>query len=270
MKITANRRDDIIKQRDQYEADYQAKQEKYDQESDKLRRAEYEVMHGVEEKVKAALADVSQGAKLDIRARKEWLTRSDDITVSIYVMCNENEKFDDTTALAWNWSVKLDDDGNVIKDSGSWSGLKACTAAQLEDLQRSLEIMKRLNDMDWGDLLSAEMPRYRDYVTEGQPYRGNRPNFEQMLFDIDIEEAIGKPVLIKGADDYSRMWFSILKQSDKQYTVVRIPEYALKDEGARNGKTIQEYVEMMSAYPMRVMKTKFATMVEKPIKYWEE
>lgn len=270
MKITANRRDDIVKQRDQYEADYQAKQDKYNQESDKLHRAEYEVMHSVEEQVRAALSDVSQGAELDIRARKEWLTRSDDITVSIQVMCNELGKFDDTTALAWNWSVKLDDEGNIIKDSGSWSGLKACTAAQLDDLQRSLEIMKRLNDMDWGDILSAKMPKYRDYITEGAPYRGDRPNFEQMLFDIDIEEAIGKPVLIKGAGEWSNLWFAIIKQSDKQYTVVRVPNYVVKDPDQRNGIPIAEYIEKMSAYPMRVMKTKFATMVEKPIKYWEE
>lgn len=269
MKITANRRDDIIQQRDAYEAEFDAKQAKYDEESKNFRRAEHAVLQDVEAKVRAALADVIQGAKLDIRASKEWLTRSDGVSISICVMCNEYEKFDDTTALAWNWNVKLDEDGNVIKDSGSWSGLKACTAAQLEDLQRSLEIMKRLNDMDWGEILKAEMPNYRDYVTEGAPYRGNRPNFEQMLFDIDVEECIGRPVLLKGAGDYRNCWFAVLKQTDKQYTVARIPNYMIADVASR-GKTVAEWVSWASNYPMRVMKTKFATMIKKPVERWED
>lgn len=269
MKITANRRDDIIKQRDAYEAEFDAKQAKYDEESRNLRRAELEVLHGVEEKVRAALANVSQGANLEIQARREWMTRSDETTVSIQVQCNQDWKFEDTVALAWDWSVKLDDEGNVIKDSGSWSGLKACTAAQLDDLQRSLDIMKMLNDMDWGEILKAEMPKYHDYITEGAPYRGNRPDFEQMLFDIDVEEAIGKSVLLKGAGDYRNCWFAVLKQTDKQYTVARVPNYMIADV-ANRGKTVAEHISWASNYPMRVMKTKFATMIKRPVERWED
>lgn len=270
MKITANRRDEIIKQRDEYEADYSARSARHEEQSAALRKAEYEVLESVQARVAAELSDISQGAHLEIIARRGWNYRSEDTVIEIQVRCNESFKFDDSTALSWDWSVKLDDDGNVIRDSGSWSGLKACTPEQLDDLQRSLNILRRLNDMDWGTILSTTMPRYADYVTERAPYRNNRPDFEQMLFDIDIEEAIGKPVLMKGAGDYSNMWFSVLKQTDKQYTVIRIPNYAVQNPAERGGMSIEELIAKMSAYPMRVMKTKFATMVKKPIELWEE
>lgn len=270
MKITANRRDDVVKQRDAYEADYRAKSDRYEAQSKQLSKAQYEVLHDVETRIAAELADISEGADLEITAQREWNYKSDDTLIGVRVQCHEWSKFEDSTALAWNWSVKLNDDGEVVRDSGSWSGLKACTAEQLEDLQRSLNIMRRLNDMDWGTILRTSLPQYRDYVTEPMPSRHNRPDFEQMLFDIDIEEAIGKPVLIKGTDDWSRMYFAMIGQSDKQYKVVRIPEYALTDPGQRNGKSIAEYIDSLTPYAMRVLKSKFATMVEKPIKYWEE
>lgn len=269
MKITANRRDDVIKQRDKYEADYQAKSDRYEAQRKQLNMAQYEVLHGVEERVAAELADISEGADLEITAQREWNYKSDDTLIGVRVQCHDRSKFDEGTALAWNWSVKLNDDGEVVRDSGSWSGLKACTVEQLDDLQRSLSIMRRLNDMDWGTILRTSLPQYQDYVTEPMPTKGDRPNFEQMLFDIDIEEAIGKPVLIKGTADWSRMYFAIIGQSDKQYKVVRIPEYALTDPSERNGKSITDYIESLTPFAMRVLKSKFATMVETPIKYWE-
>ena len=113
----------------------------------------------------------------------------------------KNNKFSDDTALSWSYKAALSSDGEVIKETNSWSGLKAVTESQMQSLTETLEALKYLNSIDWKVLLNKTLPNYKDYrKTDVSKYAGrNTPNFDRMLIEADIEDAISKPTLLKGS-----------------------------------------------------------------------
>lgn len=267
MKITCNRRDDIIKRRDEYEADYNARKQKHDEQYEQYRRAEYDVLHLVEEEVGAQLASF-RSLQFDIRAnRGRWGSGG----MSIYILCNENTKFSDDVALAWRYEVELDKAGNVTKESSSWSGLKATTEAQMQSLIETVEALKYLNSVDWATVLNKELPKYDDYVTEHEPSRRERPNFERELFEADLEEAVGQPVIIKGKAGPSsgfregiQLYYMIHKETPAQYVVSEAWGAKVDQIIAEEGKDAA-IASVKDAYQYRIKKDNFQKLVSNPI-----
>lgn len=267
MKITCNRRDDIIKRRDEYEARFNESKERYEAQYSDYRKARNDVTSLIEEEIKAQLNRFS-ALDFGITAMEgRWGTGG----IEVSIQCNQNTKFNDDVALAWNYGVQLTKDGEVIKESSSWSGLKATTSAQLESLTQTLEALKYLNSVDWSKALNRDMPKYDDYVTDKMPTRTDRPDFESELFEADIEEAVGAPVLIKGFAGPSsgfrqgvEVYYMIHKETPTQYLVSEAwaprVDSIIDEEGKEAG---MDKVREGNEY--RIKKSNFRNLVKNPL-----
>lgn len=97
---------------------------------------------------------------LDVNVDRNWGD-----AVEVRVQCDEY-KHDDSTSLRWNYRATLMSDGELKKETGSWSGLSACTAEQINHLKQSVEALEDLNSIDWESLLKIPKLNRADYAYE--------------------------------------------------------------------------------------------------------
>lgn len=243
MKIYAGRREDILKRKEEYEADKSARQAKYDKQYSEFRNAQRGFFNGIEDVVRAAIGETS----LDLRIDAD-IMYGEGVRVSI---SDESDKFNEDKALAWSYKVWVDSAGTVKKESSSWSGLNAVTEAALDNLKEIVRVLDKIQHIDWDNVLKQTGPNYEDYVTEGNPtYERNAPDFDSELRELDIEDAIGKDVAIRGINGSGKYYrsniiYKILKESPTQYTV---------DEGMDWNDQIR-----FAGSPYRINKAKFLT-----------
>ena len=273
MKITSNRRDDILKQKAEYEAKQAERQARYDEQSKRFYQAEDDITSIVEDEIKSQLSRF-KALNFYVSVDRSGLFTPG---LRVRIECNEHEKFDDNVALAWNYNANLNKDGEVEKETSSWSGLKATTADQLESLTQTLEALKYLNSVDWATVLNKEMPKYQDYVTEQNPrYDSDKPDFNRMLMQADIENAIGNPnSLIAGKAGPSSsfrngtsVYYKILRETPKQYEVTEyykpyVDKYLNNDDGTSLDQA------RLHTYTYRIAKDKFFSLVNHPVEIVE-
>ena len=203
MKITATKLDDLLRQRDEYDADMK----KYDAAAEESLQRLHLKEREEKDKLEKIISDLIGPSTLQLEIRVDAYGSSlFDDAWSVRVRANEGTKFNDAVALAWNWQVSLNREGEVVKDSGSWSGLKAITPEQIADLEESVRIIKLLNGLDWPTILRHPKPKYDDYydkesATIYQDKRKARPDFEHQIMDSRLEELIGQNIAIKLSDD---------------------------------------------------------------------
>lgn len=191
--------------------------------------------------------------------------------VRVRVKCNEPSKREND-ALSWNFNVRLDKDGQVAKESSSWSGLKACTQEQLDSLQQCVDALVTLNGLDWAVLLDKAMPDAKEYFKRETEERnlGARPNFREQLIEASLEECVGQDILVLGSAGENsgyrtgaEVYYLITGQSPKQYQV-KEQIAAWVDDWIQSGKKSFEQVieEMKGYYGYRVTKAKFTWLVD--------
>ena len=272
--IKASRADDIRKAQAEWEAE------------DDRRAAIRKKEETAYKKAKAAVyAPVDY--KLDMELRKFNLLQFD-IRVSqssryskklngfrgleVKVDCNQNKHFDKDSALSWDWSATINDEGEVVKDSGSWSGLQATTEAQMASLKQSVAALEFLNSLDWKELLDVETPDYGKYFTEESRPQRDKPNFTKQLKEAELEEYIGQDAMLLGYSmpEYEsrwnqsvKTWFIILSETPKQYKVGEIECYHAK-QLFDQGKSINEIVEYAKRYPRRYRKDRIFDTLNYP------
>lgn len=224
MKITANRLDDLLKQREKYDADMQVYEDRETASLDKYREAFYIATKDVEKKVAELIG--STPLSLEIRVDSNY-SRGVDNTWKVHVAVDQRNNFNENTALVWDFDISLDKDGNVVKDSSSWSGLKAVTPEQISDLEESVRILKLLNNIDWSGVLRSPQPNLHDFHDEEaaetfRSMRKARPDFESDILNAQIEEIIedGETAIPLSKDEYFRGTVYILptKMTDKFIT----------------------------------------------------
>lgn len=266
MKILASRRDEILRQKTEWEAERDAAYALRDQEDAEFNKAEYAITDPIKEDIEHMLQSY-RSLTFDVSVQTDFGS-----ILTVRVSCNENNKFSDDTALSWSYKAALSSDGEVIKETNSWSGLKAVTESQMQSLTETLEALKYLNSIDWKVLLNKTLPNYKDYhKTDVSKYAGrNAPNFDQMLIEADIEDAIGKPTLLKGGASVNshgypigESYYMILKETPSQYEVVRIPGYIISD----NKDELESVVEHYKEYSYRLRKDNLIRLLNKPIEY---
>lgn len=235
MKITSSRVDDLRKARDEWESGYNARKEEYRAQRQRYHQAVYDVTHPIEEKLLADLAKYNL-LDFDVEAREDqdWESAGDGLTsyVSISIRCNDSRVHDETSALSWDYKVRLIG-GQLVQESGSWSGLNATTEENLRSLEQTLEALKYLAAVDWETLIHTELPDSNDYVTIS-PRGDDRPDFENQIKEAAVEEIIGKPILIKGRNIESvtgrsrgNCWYRIHRETPKKYIISYITEFEL-------------------------------------------
>lgn len=267
MKITAGKREDILRQRDEWDAENQRRESRRQEQSKQFRQAMWEVMEPVKQEVETYLKEYP-ALTFEVTAESDY--RSDKIRVRI--RCNDPNHFDDNVALSWNFDVGLDTEGNVLKESGSWSGLKACTETQLESLKQSVDALVMLNQLDWKMLLDKVMPEHKDYfkTPEGEQPLGQRPNFKEQLIEAAVEECVGQDILVLGSAGENSgyrtgadIYYLITSQSPKQYQVKEQLASWVDDWIQSGKKTFEQVIEEMKGYyGYRVTKAKFLQLVE--------
>lgn len=266
MKITSSKRDDILKRKAEYDADVSERLTRLKDQKQQYYKAEHDITSVVEEDIKSRLT-AYRALQFDVDVTRGRYDNHNSLRVR--VQCNEDNKFDDDVALSWRYEVNLSKDGEVQKESSSWSGLKATTESQLESLRQTLEALKYLNSVDWAIVLNKDLPDPEEYITERDPrYDTDKPDFKQELFEADIEEAISTGNLVKGYGyKYFRgdAWYQIIGETPKQYKVVELSEYEMN-----KSDNLQEFVKTQQKFAYNVSKTKFySEIVYNPVEFME-
>ena len=247
MKITAARKDEILKQRSDYDSKVKWLEDYQEDQEAKYRMADREAAKVIEKRlmddINMYAGPISLNLEVTARSDSNWSNRNAKDKYfrfwHIYVRANENNKFADNVALSWNWEVSLDSEGNIRKESGSWSGLKAVTPEQMNDLEESVRILKVLNGMNWDEIVNGPMVDRSEYIdpeTNSQLYklRQERPKFEDDLLLADLDELIGgnKAVRLK-KDEYYRGTVYILPTgyTDKFVKGYIFPAYKVTQYG---------------------------------------
>lgn len=273
MKITSNRRDDILKQKAEYEAKQAERQARYNEQKQRFYQAEQAVTSMVEDEIQRQLSRF-KALNFHVMVTADRWDRGG---LSVRIECNDHEKFDDNVALAWNYNAKLNKDGEVERETSSWSGLKATTADQLESLTQTLEALKYLNSVDWATVLNKDVPKYTDYITEDGPiYDRDKPNFDRMLMEADIEDAIGNPnILISGKAGSSSsfrtgtsVYYKILRETPKQYEVTEYYKPYV-DRYLNNDDDTSLDQARSHTYTYRIAKDKFFSLINYPVEIVE-
>lgn len=268
MKITCSKRDEILKQKKDWEAERDAALDKRREETQAFNKAQRAVTDPIKEDLEHMLSNY-RALKFNVIVNTTF-----DDALAVTVQCNENNKFDEDVALSWNYKAVMSKDGQVQKETSSWSGLKATTEAQMQSLTETLEALKYLNSIDWAMLLNKDLPNYKDYdKTDTSKYYRDVPNFNHMLLEADIEDLIGKDILISGSasvDEKGRKsdksYYMILRQTPSQYEVISIPGYVINDERT----DIREVVEKNKGkYSYRIKKSKLFDLIDQPIETLE-
>lgn len=232
MKIYCNKKDDLIAERDQYDAETKRLEDIINEGQQKWLDAQDAVFTQIADAVRSEIGETSLPLNIDVDTRFR-----DGIQVKVeidrYHDPNENDR-----ALSWDWTARLNRDGEIVKDSGSWSGLQAVTEAQLNNLKESVRVLTVLNNIDWPTLLHTEVPAFDSFVDksisdEARSRRANRADYNKLILDAEIEEAIesGDWIKLNGRPetDYFRgmkgtFWCKILKATEKFVTC-----YILRD-----------------------------------------
>lgn len=269
MKITASRRDDILKQRDEYDAEQKRRRARREKDASNYRHARHDIMEPIADAIKDKLkqfnlldfeVDVSESYGVGLEAR---------------IRCNEYRVNDESSALSWSYTCVYDTENDEVKrESNSWSGLSACTAEQIASLRQTVSAIELLSNLDWKSLLNVALPDFSDFdsTPEGEEPLGNRPDFESQLIEADLEDAIGKPVLVVGeafdGGNYRPgvpVYYRMLKASPKQYVVTMVYKGTI-DEMIEQGASWEEVLAKAdSFYEYRVSKEKLHRWVDNPV-----
>lgn len=217
MKIYMARRDEVLRRKQAY----QDQQQQHELEYTYYSMDKQEKLDAVAAIVKSEIGDTT----LDISVKADSVVYGF-IRVTVD---NGSSPSQGNQALTWSWSVTFDSDGEIKKDSGSWSGLQAVTNEQLENLKESVRVLEILNSLDWKTILDVELPRYNDYVVTRYP---NYEDFDKQLKIADIEDAIDEGKLLKGVGYRyyrSTVYYNVVSETDKSYKVQEIHEGNVSD-----------------------------------------
>lgn len=260
MKITCTKRDDILKRKSEYEADRSSRQSKYDAQYRKYLEEDGRREEKIRNDVIGAIGETSLDLEIRVSGRFE---HKYEISVS-----DEKDKFNEDKALSWDWKVYLDKNGDVKKESSSWSGMNAVTAKNLSNLKEIVRVLEILNNIDFKMLLEEiRPPRYQDYVTEKNPKYETAPDFDRELMEADIEDCIGtrKGILGTGSKFYrGNVYHFIQRETLSSYNMWDIPAYYVEKNDGSLSDLFEKYSDGRYNYNMR--KDKFFETIEKPIK----
>ena len=269
MKIYSSKLDDLKKARDEWDAETARRDAIREEESAKYHKAQDELIAPIDYEISQALN------KFNLLEFDIDVTPSSDYKggrgVEVRIRCNDRKVHDVNSALSWDWRVNLDDEGNIVKESGSWSGLNATTEESMNSLRQSVQALEYLNSVDWGNLLDVTMPSFKDFFTDLGP-RGQKPDFNKQIEEAELEEYVGSDTLLLGNSlvDYESRWnrsvptwYIILRETPKQYEIGDI-SFGEAKTWFEHGLSISEIVEKAKSYTSRIRKDRLMNTLNYP------
>lgn len=281
MKIIASKIDDLRRQK-QARADHK---KWYDSQTNKMWNDQYQVSYKpIEDYLKENLAKYDL-LDLSISVEGYWTQ----VKVRIH---NESQTRDENAALAWNYDVDLNLEGNKYRDmaagvvkreTSSWSGLSAITDAQIAHLEQCVEAIKWLNNVDWDDILhralsEAQTFSYDDYHNDNK-YDGDMDFDDKMDYDAEIiaeqlRELVGRTdVLVKTLDDgygyYRPRYYMIKKETPKFFIANNVSASVVEDEDVDVRETTEYKWALDDLNPIRLKKESLDSIFSDPIEVVE-
>lgn len=263
-----NESDLVEKTTAEIEADKQAWLDRKKRNSEKgeiarreFRQATDKVLAPIEEYLRTQLKMFNK-LEFDITVDRAYRSKAfNGDTVLVVIRCNERMKFDKNSALAWNYEVYIDSEGNAQKESGSWSGLQACTQEQLESLKQTVNALELLNELDWKKILNVTLPSYDMLIYDKED--------ETPEYDYDVElnaQAVreligqGKAIRIKNTGDRGYDLYIVpIRETNKKFEVVSFSAYYIDN----NYTTAKELYDQYKRWPEPLLKSKIT--VVKPL-----
>lgn len=227
--IRASRKDDLIREKQQWQMKYDARKQLYDDQESKYNQAEWDWRDAVSSTIKSTFATYIDKLP-DLAITVDPYYRMHGMSVRF----KYEHLFDERFSLNWDYSIMLGDDGEIKKESSSWSGFNATTTEQLDDLMNSVNFLKAIVDYDWATLLNEaknSKPKYGQYVGIRDPrYDDNYkdPGYDKMIKEAELEELLSSGKWIKINSDWgSGRWAYIISETPKFYTYTTLGNYEI-------------------------------------------
>lgn len=160
-RISAASYADIVRQRDEYDAETDRLKVLKEGNTNKYRAAQRTIRENIANAVLKLIGPTS--LNLDVYVDTDWMGGIGDKLGWMISIKNNYYGNTDQRALCWYITIKLNSEGDVVKESNSWSGLKAVTLEQIADLEESVRIIKLIANTDWRELLSTPPANSDDY-----------------------------------------------------------------------------------------------------------
>lgn len=260
MKITCGKVDDISREYKEKQDAFNRAKAQYESETNEYYSALTDVLHRMANKLSAAVCpegDERLEVKIDPYGAHVRM-------IKICFEYGQRNIHSDDTALSWDVSVRIDEEGQVQRESGSWSGLKAVTHEQIKNLEQSVAIIKRIDAMDFSDVLKTELPQFKDYVKSPYPQKDyDDQEYKSRIALAELEELVGKPVLVKGVAHESSPWrtgtkvyYLLRAATGAMFTVSSLPCYNV--DGVTDKSTIDRW---MDTFQFRIRKSTLAANI---------
>ena len=251
MKITADRVDEIRQRRAEYEKKKAAYDEIRQKEAIRYEKARDAIIEPVQKYLEDELKKFDK-LQFSVQVDQGWRRKGGGLKVSI--KCNEYNKFDDDVALSWRYYAEVDSDGEIKRETSSWSGLSAVTEAQMDSLRQTLAALEYLNSIDWDKLIKVDTPRWADFHDDSIEAPESE-NWDAQIKEAELEELIGqnKAIEVKGFESsgYSgNVFVKLIAQTPTQYKVAVIGPSSWKDSNAEWWE-----LALKNSHPQRVKKS---------------
>ena len=243
---------DIRQDLENVDNDISNKKAHYDADYANWRKAIYEIANSIKEEITEDIGHVSIPLDISVQPGMGFLTDGFKVVID-----NSDDPHDDQ-ALNWNWSVWIDNKGELKKESGSWSGLSAVSAENIDNLKESIRVLEILNNLDFASILSQAVPdRFAyftgDYNTEEDESR--KQTLSSELFDAEMTEVMETGSWIKLKDGQGKFYrrdayIRILSESPKMYKVAEELVSLISPESA--------------GYDYSIRKDKLKSIIQKP------
>ena len=242
-RITAGKREDILKRKAEYEAKKAAYRQDWYDRNMRFDKAEQDVTNPIKQQLESDLS-VFDLLQFDVNVERNYGGKG----VRVRIECNENRKFDDSVALAWNYDVNLTKDGEVKRESSSWSGMSAVTPEQVASLKQTVEAVEYLLNLDWASLLDVTLPEFSDYYTGALP-EPEREDFDTELREAELEGYVGTDTLILVENFESSGWrgrevyVRLIRETPSQYVCNIFHPYELSSFKEQGRKLEDRYTQ---------------------------
>ncbi len=168
----------ITKELDAIRDTISKKKEAYDKDYKNYKIAVREVFQKTEDKVLKEIGETSIPLEVDVSSSRYL----DGLDVKITNGDNPNSD------QALNWSIRIEAaDGEVKKESNSWSGLNATTKEYIDNLKENVDVLERINEIDWKSILFDDIPDIDEYMS-GDYFTKEDKEVENSL-QAELEEA---------------------------------------------------------------------------------
>ena len=231
--VRASKKDDLLKAKAEWQMKYDARKQLYNDQEKNYNEARWAWEDNIEALITETFKSyIDKLPGLTVKADRGW--------GNIEINFNYEDRWGtprEEKSLFWSYEIKLRDDGEIVKESNSWSGFQATTSQQIDDLMNSANFLKAIVEFDWAPLLEEAkrtQPQYNQYIGIRDPnydpdYKD--PGYDNMIRDAELEEAVGSNKWVKVSNGYHNYrWVNILSATPKFYDISEISDWYIKHD----------------------------------------